>query len=434
MEIPKRFFLKNEGKNKCEELLPLNFCLYQHNILGGSSLVDNRQFRMLKEQFGISHIISLTSYSLSDPKFCNGVECFTPEPNLLDGVDALGITIHHFPIKDGGVPKTSQIVELVKLFKQTLSQGKVYVHCWRGNGRTRTVIGAYLKLVEKEEDVFPILEKINEGKNEYDPKEKLSQEQITFLQNLNIVYVINTFPSVEINTEGNTVKVNTTIQGALRTVFSSDRSRLIIGSFSDLFPSIHYNFDAAVRDLELAKNPPVFLYNKLCYQHRDVGFFSDESKGYHYSNQLMPSQPLTHLLKELLELVNQKFNPLGGRKYNGILINRYMDGSNNINAHSDDERDLGENGVVAISLGATRKFRIRNKHPFQVSYEHWNNGMFQAQFRPDKSKEIMFELPLIDKSVVWMEGDFQKEFTHEIPVEKKVKETRISLTFRSHLF
>ena len=31
-----------------------------------------------------------------------------------------------------------------------------------------------------------------------------------------------------------------------------------------------------------------------------------------------------------------------------------------------------------------------------------------------------------------MGGDFQKEFTHEIPIEKKVKEPRISFTFRYH--
>ena len=31
-----------------------------------------------------------------------------------------------------------------------------------------------------------------------------------------------------------------------------------------------------------------------------------------------------------------------------------------------------------------------------------------------------------------MVGDFQKEFTHEIPVEKKVTMERYSFTFRKH--
>ena len=32
-----------------------------------------------------------------------------------------------------------------------------------------------------------------------------------------------------------------------------------------------------------------------------------------------------------------------------------------------------------------------------------------------------------------MAGDFQKEFTHEIPIEKKVEGVRYSFTFRRHL-
>lgn len=32
-----------------------------------------------------------------------------------------------------------------------------------------------------------------------------------------------------------------------------------------------------------------------------------------------------------------------------------------------------------------------------------------------------------------MGGNFQKEFTHEIPIEKKITDTRYSLTFRKHL-
>ena len=34
--------------------------------------------------------------------------------------------------------------------------------------------------------------------------------------------------------------------------------------------------------------------------------------------------------------------------------------------------------------------------------------------------------------IIHMGGNFQKEFTHEIPIEKKIKEKRISFTFRYH--
>ena len=35
-------------------------------------------------------------------------------------------------------------------------------------------------------------------------------------------------------------------------------------------------------------------------------------------------------------------------------------------------------------------------------------------------------------SILHMGGDFQKLYTHEIPIQKKNKEPRISFTFRKH--
>lgn len=430
-----------------DKLTPLNFCKYRENIYGGSSLIDNKQFTMLKEKYDITVIVSLTSYSLTATIFENGThfykEQIQPEANFLEGVEEMGFTLYHIPIDDGGIPKCQQLVNIVDIFNRELNDGKkIYVHCWRGNGRTRTVIGSYLKLTTKL-DIFFVIEKLNADKKE---KEKLSYEQTHFLEQLDILTVINSSSKYALNNtnEPSNNELNTVVKpnlntnkinnDALKIVFSSDKSKLIVGKFSDVFTTISYDFDMAVKDLELAKNPPIMIHGKQAKQHRDIGFFSDVSKGYYYSGQLMPSQPLTAMLTELLTLVNQKFCPFEtNRKYNGILINRYENGNNYIGAHSDNEKDLGANGVVAISLGATRKFRIRNVSPMQVTYEHYKNGGSQMQILPRKSKEIMFDLPLEDKTIVWMEGDFQKEFTHEIPVERKVKESRISLTFRCHL-
>lgn len=153
--------------------------------------------------------------------------------------------------------------------------------------------------------------------------------------------------------------------------------------------------------------PPIKVFNRECRQPRDVGFFSDESIGYHYSRQLMSSKPLTKNLKDLLLFINKTYKA----DFNAILINRYNDGTENIGAHSDDEKNIHKSGVVSLSWGATRKFRIRDK----------------------KTKTIHSDILLDHLSIVHMGGDFQKEFTHEIPVEKKVKELRISFTFRKHL-
>jgi alkylated DNA repair dioxygenase AlkB len=42
------------------------------------------------------------------------------------------------------------------------------------------------------------------------------------------------------------------------------------------------------------------------------------------------------------------------------------------------------------------------------------------------------DVPTNSGEMLIMGGDFQKEFTHEIPIEKKIKHPRISFTFRKH--
>jgi alkylated DNA repair dioxygenase AlkB len=45
----------------------------------------------------------------------------------------------------------------------------------------------------------------------------------------------------------------------------------------------------------------------------------------------------------------------------------------------------------------------------------------------------VMDVPLPSGMLVHMGGDFQKEFTHEVPIEKKIREGRYSFTFRQHL-
>jgi len=159
-------------------------------------------------------------------------------------------------------------------------------------------------------------------------------------------------------------------------------------------------------DSKLLYNPPIIVYGKEVIQRRNVGFFSNDSIGYYYSKKLLKSQPLTDNLNELLDLINDFFSC----DFNGILVNKYKDGSDYVGLHTDDEDNLEDIGIVALSIGAERKFRIRDI----------NNG-----------KKIL-DVPTKSYHLLQMGGNFQKEFTHEIPVEKKVKDIRFSFTFRKH--
>jgi alkylated DNA repair dioxygenase AlkB len=158
---------------------------------------------------------------------------------------------------------------------------------------------------------------------------------------------------------------------------------------------------------KLIVNPPIIVYAKPSIQHRSIGFFSDTSIGYKYSNQLAKSIALTPKLTTLLELINKKFKS----DFNGILVNKYNDGNDYIGAHSDDETNLDNIGVISISYGAIRKFRIRDK----------------------TTRKIVKDIPTNPFQIMHMAGKFQKEFIHEIPIEKKVKGERYSFTFRKHL-
>ena len=188
-------------------------------------------------------------------------------------------------------------------------------------------------------------------------------------------------------------------------LIETDKSKLWVSP--DFTPDYMDEFSK----LELNIEPPIFVYGKKHKHPRNVGFYSDQSIGYRYSGQLMKAKPLfdEKRLQQVLDQTNQSL----GTNFNGILVNQYMNGQHYIGAHGDDERGLdktGKNMVACISYGAVRKFRIRNK----------------------SDRNIVLDYDHKPCTLLVMEGDFQKEFTHEIPVQKNVKEQRISLTFRHH--
>lgn len=187
------------------------------------------------------------------------------------------------------------------------------------------------------------------------------------------------------------------------------RSKLLVSNKIplDLFNEVKKEANS----LELTHRPSLgMIYGRECFSPRDIGFYSNETKEYAYSNSARPALPIPPSMKKLLDWINDNVCN-NGQKFNGVLVNLYPDGRSTIGKHSDQERELVPGvGVLALSIGVTRKFRVRDK----------------------KTGKIVMDVPTKDGELMWMYGDFQKKYTHEIPSELKINKYRISYTFRYH--
>jgi alkylated DNA repair dioxygenase AlkB len=89
------------------------------------------------------------------------------------------------------------------------------------------------------------------------------------------------------------------------------------------------------------------------------------------------------------------------------LLNYYPDGLAGMGWHADNERELVANGVIAsVSFGVTRRFDLRHQDGEKLSVN------------------------LADGSILIMAGELQQYWKHQLPVQRKIKEPRINLTFR----
>ena len=218
------------------------------------------------------------------------------------------------------------------------------------------------------------------------------------------VHFYGKMKNIVTRTKGLSQTTTPTIMSNLQTMIKTDRSFLTQQPLNNI--TLVGECVEEIKEKLLTK-PPIKIRGKEMNQRRDIGFFSNESIGYQYSGQMAASQPLTPALLVLLDTVNTMYEA----SFNGILVNRYQDGTDYISAHSDNEKMLDKVGVVSVSYGGQRTFRIRNK----------------------STKAIVQDIRLLPGLILHMGGEFQKEFTHEIPVEKRVKDTRYSFTFRKHL-
>jgi hypothetical protein len=103
--------------------------------------------------------------------------------------------------------------------------------------------------------------------------------------------------------------------------------------------------------------------------------------------------------------IKKKIEAVQG-EYNYCLLNRYRSGSDSMGWHADDEPEMG-NVIGSLSLGATRKFRIRHNVTRETKTFLAGNG-----------------------TLIIMAGTMQQFWQHEVPKTRQNVGERINLTFR----
>jgi alkylated DNA repair dioxygenase AlkB len=149
------------------------------------------------------------------------------------------------------------------------------------------------------------------------------------------------------------------------------------------------------------------MYGKTYPVPRKTAWYGYEGFNYKYSGILCNPEPWT---KELLGIKKVIESFLPDSDFNSVLLNLYRDGSDKVSWHADDEKGLGLNPLIAsVSLGATRRFDLKHK--------------------TDPNEKLQLELK--SGSLVIMKGALQHNWLHQIPVQKKISESRINLTYRT---
>lgn len=114
-----------------------------------------------------------------------------------------------------------------------------------------------------------------------------------------------------------------------------------------------------------------------------------------------------------LSWLNDELSKVCKRRFDSVLLNWYRDGADHISWHSDDEKELGTNPLIAsVSFGASRRFLLR------LARQH----------------DVKLEIPLHHGSVLVMAGQLQHHWQHSVPKQTKIKQSRINLTFRNLAF
>lgn len=170
-------------------------------------------------------------------------------------------------------------------------------------------------------------------------------------------------------------------------------------------PEAQHLFDVFAEALPWRQDA-LTLFGRKVLQPRLVAYLGDPDAHYTYSGLTLSPEawhPLAASLRTRLDDFCQT-------RFNSVLCNFYRNGQDSMGWHSDDERTLGVNPIIAsLSLGTPRRFVLRTRTP------------------PLRKEEML----LTPGSLLVMGGALQHRWQHALPKTARPIGGRINLTFRS---
>lgn len=152
------------------------------------------------------------------------------------------------------------------------------------------------------------------------------------------------------------------------------------------------------------KQEKMNMYGKELLFPRLTAWYGNNDKPYSFSGITLKPLEWTKELLEIKKQVESKTDVI----FNSVLLNRYRNGNDSISWHTDAEKELGKNPIIAsVNFGATREFQLRHIH----------------------TKEKI-SIELTHGSLLIMEDELQHFWQHQVPKTKKPVTERINLTFR----
>ena len=146
------------------------------------------------------------------------------------------------------------------------------------------------------------------------------------------------------------------------------------------------------------------MFGRRIAMPRLTAWYGDPGASYVYSGIANQPLPWTESLRALRARVTRHT----GSRFNSALLNLYRDGADSLAWHADDEPELGRAPTLAsLSLGATRRFRIRQR-------------------RTRESIGVDLEAG----SLIVMTGASQRDWEHCVPKTARAVGERINITFR----